>query len=288
MKKIFFLFLATYSLTSHTKSHIVYLISTPRACSTIFTHMMYARGDYTIINEPGIGTYFAIFHPLIVYQAFPKDIPTHFSQIQSMILDTSSSQGNLFIKEMGYAAYHYLNDQEFLNKQDCSIIFLLRNPHHSLISFYKKLNTFSKATPKMFDYQKLYELYHDLTIKTGKKPLIVIAEELTRNPKQNIQTICNYLDISFNENNLSWNSLDTNFSIAKEWHMQMQTNVAFNWYDEALKTTHLESKTYAYAFDNNGEPTFEEIEDPTHRQGYKNLYTEIMPYYELLLNEYKK
>ena len=63
MKKIFFLFLITYSLTSYTQPNIVYLISTPRSCSTIFTHMMYARGDYTIINEPGVGTYLSIFEP---------------------------------------------------------------------------------------------------------------------------------------------------------------------------------------------------------------------------------
>ncbi len=286
MKKLILILLAFHSFAEAHLGKIIYLISTPRSCSTIFTRMIHARGDYMIMNEPGVGTYHNIFAPMLAVLGFNENTPTNFSTIQKMILEKASLGHNVFVKDMGFAAWHYLDDQNFLDQQNCTIIFLIRNPHAVQLSFYKKFPHISKITPDILNYKKLHTLYKNLSLKTGKKLYIISAEEITRHPKENIEKLCNHLDISFTKEHLSWENLTPNFILAKEWNTTIYTNIGLNWWGDALKSTQFEQKEYNYALDENGQPTFEEIEDLEHRAFYKKLYKENMPYYQLFLDEY--
>jgi putative nucleotidyltransferase with HDIG domain len=204
-----------------------------------------------------------------------------------MILKAADTYERVLVKDMGFGAQYLLEDEAFLDKHAYKVIFLIRNPHPTSLSFYKKINSDSKNIPTVMSYKKIYELFQLFSKKSVTNPLVIIVEELTKNPRLITEKICNYLDITFSEEMLSWNAVPENFSVHKEWVTGISEQGVKHWYDNAFKSTHITTLDHNYALDNNNQPTFEEIKNPEHRDFYKAMYDENMPYYKLFLQEYE-
>ena len=263
------------------RAKVIYLISTPRSCSTAFLRMMHARGDFEIFIEPGIK----------LYRNF--DNKTLRDTEEAIFKKSANYQKNVFVKEMIVPASKYLlPESNFLNQQNYSIVFLIRNPHHALISFYKKNSYYKKAKKRplsdqndFMSYKKLYELFQKFQQK-AMSPMIIQSEELVLNPRKIITQFCQYAKIPFKEESLSWQKLDGNFSLKNEWGCLYTPEIASNWYDTAMASDGLKDENLTkYAVDEHGQPTFEEIENLEHRKVYKKLYDNNMPYYKLFLDE---
>lgn len=267
---------------------VVYLVTMPRSLSTVFVRMMHARQDFTIINEPGTLTYLHVSQCAKTSVTYFGDVLEEFGAVQEAI--ASKTHGNLpvFVKEFAFSACNYLGlDSHFLNQQDYYTMFLIRNPHKSLISYHKKLppELQSKVVDFM-DYKKLYELYMNFKATSPRKPLIVRAEDLMSNPRKTVAQVCAYIDVPFKEENLSWQKLDDSFCIADEWNCDIPAEAAYYWYGPVMDSTGFKQETSTYSVNDQGDPTFEEIENAELRALYKNTYIENMPYYLLLLQEY--
>ena len=269
------------------RAKAIYLISTPRSCSTAFLRMMHTRGDFVIINEPGVQPYYRF------YKSSGAKFLKAFQEVKNKILQKLGNyQKNVFVKEMGYSACKYLSpESDFLKKQNYYTVFLVRNPHHALVSNYKKWPNIVGILDDIMGYRQLYELFKKFQQKASNVPIIILAEELTVDSHKVVSQFCQHVGIPFKEESLSWQKMDENFPFEYEWncHVPTPTQDASNWFDKAMVSNGFKDEHLTkYAVDEHGQPTFEEIKNVKHREFYKKLYVDNMPYYKLFLEEYYK
>ena len=278
----------TQAKTEVLKPKVIYLLSTPRSGAMVFSRMMYVRGDFEIINEPGVQTFYFLHEP-----GFPSSI-TSYEEVKNKIAQKIVTCQNIFIKEMGYAAYDYLlQDPAFLQEQNYYIVFLIRNPHHALISNYKKLRRgiVSNVLHDVMSYKKLYELFEKFKKSGINQPSIILSEELVANSHKIVSQFCQRVEIPFKEESLSWQKLDENFSFEHEWNWyhDKATQTANRWFDKAIESTGFTPEYLSnYAVDALGQPTFEEIENLEHRVFYKKISDDNLPFYKLFLEAYER
>lgn len=275
------------SQKSNTAHKIVYLISPPRSLSVAFMRMMAARGDFAIIHEPSQ-------LPLCKQKGFTqaeewflKGTASCFQDVTNLILEKAKTS-NVFVKEMVTAAELLLQDNSALVKNpNVYFVFLMRNPHHTIISFSKKSTVSGDATTFSYltGYKILYELYNYLSENAVHKPYLILTEDLYNNPEKTLKGYCAYLKIPYLPQALQWESLGSEFTGQKEWGEVKKTGAIQHWHADALKSTGLE-KPQQYKVDAKGNPTFEEIENPDYKKVAMQAYRENLPYYNNLLKFY--
>lgn len=158
----------------------------------------------------------------------------------------------------------------------------MRNPHHSVISHFNKEKCSFDALYNVIGYEALYQIYQKVARDAINKPLLILTEDLYEHPEETIRTLCANLDIPFIPEALNWSKLDSSFDAHKEWHELKFPEGTNYWHEEAFQSSGF-TKPKSYAVDANGQPTFEEIEDPDHRAFYMKVYQHNLPYYQLML-----
>jgi hypothetical protein len=169
--------------------------------------------------------------------------------------------------------------KDLLQSKDTHFVFLIRDPHHVVISHYKKLPVIHPLLNDVYDYQTLYELYESLKTSALNPPLVLLAEDLSTNPEDTVRQYCNTVGLPFDKNKLHWAPLGESFS-GKFWHDDKLPHQFLHWHKDALLSTGFTVPS-SYAIDENGSPTFEEIANSSHREFFKKLYNHNFPYYEL-------
>jgi len=258
------------------KTSLIYLISTPRSLSTVFFRMMHARGDHITISEPGTDAYTYLYEPEACDVVCDAQTPKTFSEVQKFILVVAHQDIPIFIKEMGFAARHYLFGGKLgeLILQEARPVFLIRNPHAALISLYKKRPEIFSALDDWMNYEALWNMFVFLCVQSIHKPHIIIAELLSTDPQTVISNFCMATNITFDESQLHWEQLKDN-ALEYPWN----TEAAAYWFDDVLISTGFIAAT-TYAVNEQGVPTFAEIENVEHRAYYQALYEKNLPYYE--------
>ena len=211
----------------------------------------------------------------------------HYAEIYDRI-NSELKNGNVFVKEIHFAAKAYLNNESFINSSDCYVIFLVRNPHHASVSAFKKLCSVigsdkklwyvKREFPDYMSYASLYELYDEIQRKSIHKPYVILAEELAQNPEQILTAMCSYLGIPMKQECLKWNTLETTFSTEEQWHDSKTSKASWLWHDRAMQSDSFGALP-SYAVNSKGEPTFEEIKDPELRGAHKWEYLNNLTYY---------
>lgn len=280
-------------VASQDKPKTIFCISLPRHRSTAFLRMMQERNDYVVMHEPGWCAYLNTYTPDVSEAREGRlnpAIPQTFEEVKKVINDERKQQ-NLFIKEMHFAATKYI-DQEMVKNPDIHFVFLIRNPHHVYISFAKHIESntgsdvFELFKQDILSYRALYQFYNYIKKERPNVPFVLDTDELLLNPKKQIHAFCDYIGISFKEESMEWSNQVDQFCTTKEWEVSPLCSFSEKWNMDAVKSTGFSAKQYVYAVDEQGEPTFEEIENVEHRAFYKALYEENMPYYKLFLDEY--
>lgn len=265
------------------------LISPPRHLSTAFLRMMDARKEYIILNEPFISTFsFKSYDSTQLTQNWwLPNSPTTYQEAENRVL-SYMAQGPVFIKEMTFAFDKYLSTPNpFIGNSDVHFIFLVRNPHHMLCSYYKGLGIFGSLADEFeywATYQHLYELYNYVKMHHCNPPILIRSEDFYNNTEQTARKICSLLEIPFMEQMLHWNTITNELDIASQWHDLKQPGPISHWHGDALLSTHI-SKPRSYEVDGNGVPTFTEITNPVDRERVKKVYEKNLIYYQLLLDE---
>lgn len=282
INRIFFIiFLCAHSAGFAHK--IIYLISPPRSLSVAFLRMMQARDDFQIIHEPSIHPHALLYYPELTQEWFSGNTFKTFDNVTQEILK-AAHESNVFIKDMSWGTKKVLEiNSELLGNPDIYFVFLVRNPHHSIISFYKKIPIYQDSFSFLIGYKSLYEVYKLLEGKTVHKPLIIYSEDLYQNPEKTIAKFCDTVGILFEPDSLSWNNMGNNFT-GKEWCEDKSPSEIYHWHGEAIKSSGFTQPT-SYKEDSNGNPTFEEIIDPEHRIMCIKAYEENMVYYNLIKKE---
>lgn len=261
------------------ENKIVYLISPPRSLSTAFLRMIEGRGDFIIINEPSV----RIMEKNNTNKYY-KNTLTSFDQVKEKILHESKTS-NVFVKEISRSVKDFLlQDQNLVKKENIYFIFLVRNPHHSIISFYKKILHIFPNFSDIIGYESTYEILKYVQKNSPNKPLIILSEDLYNNPSQTIEEFCQSCDLDWNQNALHWTNLGDDFTGQNEWNETKQKAQTYHWHGDAIKSSGFITP-HMYATDKNGIATFEEIMNIEDRKQCKKIYYENLKYYDLILKE---
>lgn len=263
---------------------IIYFISTPRSLSTAFMRMMQTRGDFTLFHEPSMYIFLSKLYPEIK-KDFRPTTAQNFDEVQARVY-TAAETNNVFVKEMAIVAKELILDQsEFLSDPDIYFVLMVRSPHSIAISFYNKLKEIPPLFADQIGSKTIYELLHGLKGKTAHDPYLILTEELYNNPEETIRRFCNHVGIPFDPKSLTWDDLGSDFNGIQEWHESKLVELTQYWHDNAIHSTGF-GKPASYKLDSQGQPTFEEITNPKHRQLCIEAYQENLPYYQMLVEKY--
>ncbi len=204
--KSLILFFAIFAVNpfihSNKQNKIIYLISPPRSLSVAFLRMIAARGDFTILHEPSQWAFDSIHYHDLTKDWFRQDAPATFEDVKKKIF-THALTSNVFVKEMSFAVRDFLlQDNELIQDNRVYFILLLRDPHHTVISFYKKTLGVFKGFSDVIGYKDAYELFEKIKHQAVHAPLIILSEDLYNSPKETIQKFCDHVGIEFKDSSL--------------------------------------------------------------------------------------
>ncbi len=218
-KLVLLIGLSLFCFKNYGKNKIIILVSPPRSLSTAFLRMMESRGDFYIMHEPLIKPYDFIHYPELTKDWFRTEALSTYQEVKNTIIEKSKTR-NVFIKEMGFSAREFLLHDDLIKKDNIYVVFLLRNPHHVVISFYNALNKVSTAQIPHFEnligYKATWELFENVATIAKNKPIIIRTENLYMNPKETIKRYCDHIGIDFIVESLVWKNLGNSFN-GKEW-----------------------------------------------------------------------
>lgn len=279
LNPLFFLLVTVICFSLHANHPIIYMVSTPRSLSTAFTRMMYERGDCAIFHEPSQYAFDTIYYPEFLERTFKPGGLETFEEVKEALFSEAKNR-LVFAKEMSFGVEEFLRkDPEFIRNPQVHCLFLLRNPHHAAISFYKKYPTFDLNTlPSLLGYELLLKVMENVERVTRKPPFIILTEDLYADPHSTVKAFCEEVGIPFMPEKLSWEKLDSSFDVQKEWHEGKIEESWRLWHGDAIFSGGF-GKPSQYALDDFGNPTFEEIENLEHREIVRNAYEYNLPFY---------
>lgn len=265
---------------------IIFLIATPRSLSTAFSRMMMQRKDFKLFNEPALSIYNCKHYPgsHVIYQSEHTD---YEALARNLLLEVNYQ--NVFIKEMSYAFEDFiLKNLSLLKLKNIHFIFLLRNPHHTVISLFKKFHpdfflNGSINLNELAGYQSLKRSYELVKLQAKNKPYIIQAESLYQDTETTIKNFCTVVNLDFIPETLAWNNLGNDFN-GTAWQENKNFDLMYHWHREAITSTHFYSPTQ-YDLDSFNSPTFSELKVEAHRQLCSRAYYNNKPFYDFMVNE---
>lgn len=262
----------------------VFLISPPRSLSVAFLRMMDACNYFIILNEPFISAFgMSIESERELTQGWWKEnAPDTYEKAEEVVL-AHMTQSPVFIKEIAFVIDEYLQKPNpFIGNPEVEFIFLVRNPHHMLCSYYKSLGTIVENFCYLASYEQLYRLYTLVNAHHPNKPLVILSEDLYTNPKHTAQRVCTHIGIPFKDSMLHWENLDSSFN-GQQWHDLKVDSWIEKWHGDAMHSTGI-SKPRTYETDANGNPTFSEIKNDADRVEVWDTYKRNKLFYDLLIS----
>lgn len=293
MRLIYYLFaikLLSTPISLIADNKIVYLIAPPRSLSTVFLHMMSMRPDFEVLNEPSQHFYIKKHRPETAAFIFKDNLPNSEDELKNLIMQKSLKK-HLFIKDVSwYMENSIATDLDFVKNKNVYFIFLIRNPHHTIISLYNRLSALKAQNHNYFQntigFHSLFNVYQYVKNNAYNKPCIIEAEDLYTKKNYTLAELCLFLGI---DNDLSmhhWQAVkEQNLAaVSDKWNDPKNTIHNFmNWHGKALTSTGLHTPT-SYKTNSDGNPTFEEIAD-SNKSICLKAYEANFTYYQQLLKE---
>lgn len=282
MRGYLFLLLFCASLSASTHK-IVYLVSGPRALSTLFMRMMYSRGDFTVFSEASLCAYDRIHYPEYTKQWFRDGALDTYEQVKEAIY-AAHTKGNVFVKEMSFSAYEFLQQHpEMISDPAVHFVFLVRDPHHTAISLYRKAGEIVPGMSNILGLEKLYDIYNQVKKSNPNEARVIFSEDFYTFPKRTMATVWMQLGLPYSDKAFSWEKNDGVFDPTK-WNDQKRPQFVEHWHDRAIFSDKMELPNH-YGVDAEGQPTFHEICSLKDREGMRQVYLENLPFYKKFREE---
>ena len=261
---------------------IVYLNSGPRSLSTVFLRMMESRGDFAVFNEPTLPVYVKMIYQDPMEGVFRKDSNATFEQVKETLYRAKETS-HVFVKDMSYSSHTYLmQDSSFMEDPSVYFIFLVRDPHHMTISFYKKAQGIMPGFTNVIGLGSLWEEYEAARDLNPNGAKIILTEQLYTDPRETMTQLCEHLGIPFLEEALTWKVHGDDFRGHQEWNEQKVGDQIQHWHGQALSSTKMGTPS-TYEVDEEGNPTFSEVADDNDRAELEKVYEENVIYYRKFL-----
>lgn len=183
---------------SRTKVKKIMLWSSPRNISTALMYSFAQRSDTKVVDEPFYAYYLTHVNTKVDHPGKREIINSQSSNINEIVskMEMFMEKDVLFIKNMT----HHLAKTNVNFSRNWYHIILTRSPQSAYISFKKVI-----SNPTVLDLG--YKEQYAIALKFKKKNIpfyILSSEELLNSPKKELENLCDYLKINFDNNMLSW------------------------------------------------------------------------------------
>ncbi|MCI5052720.1 MAG: hypothetical protein MRY21_06265 [Simkaniaceae bacterium] len=264
------------------ENKIVYMISGPRACSTVFMRMIEARGDFKLFHEPTMAIFGQRSVPELAGQWYNEAAFTDYAKMKKEIYQ-AQSQGNVFVKDISFCSQEFIfSDPEFVSNQNVHFLFLIRNPHESMLSFYLKTGFMLPNLSELVGLKQLYAEYLQVKALNPNRTKILLVDAYFKDFYGSTKKLCEHLNLPFVEHAFAWKNHGKNYTGKEKWHEQKQVGEFQKWHGRAVQSERVEAVT-KYATDEEGNPTFVEALTEEDRPVLLNIFEEQMQYYQRFL-----
>lgn len=256
---------------------IVYLISPPRARSTILFRALQAQlPDLICFHEPSQAVHDREKGATYAADWWRDDAFTSTAHIQETIL-AASKRGPVLVKEMSFAAINTL-DPIYLQHPNLYFVFMVRNPLETIASFYKQVA--ATLMPDIFiddiGFRGLFELYQRVSTHCPNPPQVIRNEEFL-DPTTLFQRVFTMVGLTITPK-LDWPALVTDFD-GTDWHEQKHPHLTHRWHGPAIASTRIE---YVASSIQTLDDLLELIQ-PIHRDLVTEAYATNCTYYARML-----
>lgn len=208
---------------SRTKVKKIMLWSSPRNISTALMYSFAQRSDTKVVDEPFYAYYLTHVNTKVDHPGKREIINSQSSNINEIVskMEMFMEKDVLFIKNMT----HHLAKTNVNFSRNWFHIILTRSPQSSYISFKKVI-----SNPTVLDLG--YKEQYAIALKFKKKNIpfyILSSEELLNSPKKELENLCDYLKINFDNNMLSWDrgGIKEDGIWAKYWYENVHKSQGF-------------------------------------------------------------
>jgi hypothetical protein len=174
--------------------------SGPRNISTAMMYSFDNRNDTIAIDEPFYAHYLqktAVDHPdsKLVIQAGETDWQIVANRI------SAGPTGEAKIYYQKHMAHHLFQDMHGDWMKSLTHCILIRDPREVLLSLSKKIDNIDARSTGIPQQVELLETLQSLT---GQNPPIIDSRDILENPQGMLSSLCQSIDIPFDELMLSW------------------------------------------------------------------------------------
>ena len=208
---------------SRTKVKKIMLWSSPRNISTALMYSFAQRSDTKVVDEPFYAYYLTHVNTKVDHPGKREIINSQSSSLNEIVneIEMFMEKDVLFIKNMT----HHLAKTNVNFSRDWYHVILTRSPQSAYISFKKVI-----SNPTVLDMG--YKEQYAIALKFKKKNIpfyILSSEELLNSPKKELENLCDYLQINFDNNMLSWDrgGIKEDGIWAKYWYENVHKSHAF-------------------------------------------------------------
>tara|TARA_B100000683_G_scaffold135799_1_gene132590 strand:+ start:164 stop:889 length:726 start_codon:yes stop_codon:yes gene_type:complete len=208
---------------SRTSGKKIMLWSSPRNISTALMYSFAQRSDTKVVDEPFYAYYLTQVNNKVDHPGKREIINSQSSSFKDIVneIEMFTDKDILFVKNMT----HHLANTNFNFSKNWFHVILTRRPQSAYISFKKVINN-----PTVLDlgYKEQYAIA--LKLKKKKIPFYILSsEELLNSPKRELENLCDYLKINFDNNMLSWDrgGIKEDGVWAKYWYENVHKSQGF-------------------------------------------------------------
>ena len=208
---------------SRTSGKKIMLWSSPRNISTALMYSFAQRSDTKVVDEPFYAYYLTQVNNKVDHPGKKEIINSQSSSFKDIVneIEMFMDKDILFVKNMT----HHLANTNFNFSKNWFHVILTRRPQSAYISFKKVINN-----PTVLDlgYKEQYAIA--LKLKKKKIPFYILSsEELLNSPKRELENLCDYLKINFDNNMLSWDrgGIKEDGVWAKYWYENVHKSQGF-------------------------------------------------------------
>lgn len=193
-----------------------------RSASTAFLRMMIERGDVTVLHEP----FLALTEEGVVRLPAPGGgVLTARSEKELLDRLTELARARpVFVKDVLDYEYEYpFGHTEAL--AGMTHVFMVRDPKQTIGSHYAVKPAVTCAE---IGYERLCALFERLWSVTGRRPLVLRAERLLRDPADVVRNFCDYAGLPFVPEALTWNPGEQpEWARTGRWHLEVSRSTGF-------------------------------------------------------------
>ena len=174
--------------------------SGPRNISTAMMRSFENRKDTIVVDEPFYAYYLnetGFNHPLREKVLASQSI--NWNEIISLLNGEVPKEKTIFYQK--HMVHHILSFDNISWVKNFKNCLLIRHPKQVIISYSKK-NKINSLYDLGFVQQ--VELFKQIKNLTGSYPAVIDSKDILLNPKLYLSKLCDYFDISFLEEMLSW------------------------------------------------------------------------------------